>query len=133
MYHLAHYWLGFNIEQTNIALLVTSVVLSLLLRAWFIFGFGRRIAAHSDGGGWDAGTDYTYVPTLRIEHSVVGEGYMRWPPRVRMLSWIVLPFIPVYWLLQLMQLTPFLFFKIGRWLGFAEPDYSYLMPKEWYS
>jgi hypothetical protein len=95
-----------------------SVALSWIL--WLLAGaifhvlnltMGRKILAHSDGGGMDAGTDYSYVPDLKKEYSIVykensftGEkGYFLQNLRIKMLwstcATIFAPFTVISWFL----------------------------------
>lgn len=55
----------------------------------------RYIAPHSDGGGWDAGTSYSFHPRMRFERSVLGNMFMELTPLGRILTWTI------YWLANL--------------------------------
>lgn len=88
-------------DYTGIHLYFFIAFISALIRYPIVL-LNLKIAAHSDGGGHDAGTSHSYVPTLKQEESVPYEsdGYYSYGKRGLIASWLILPFIPLYWAFQ---------------------------------
>lgn len=79
--------------------------------------------------GWDSGSSY-YVPTLRRECSVIGQGYDRYTNRFKVVSWVVLPLVPLYWFIQCLLITYYVLERFMFWL--SDDTISYLVPRDYY-
>lgn len=82
----------------------------------------RKICAHSDGGGWDSGSSYSYVPTLKPEESISyrDNGYYSRRPRGHALTWLLYPLCPVYWVLQVVLLLLYIVCRAEYYLNYGE-------------
>lgn len=85
------------IQHQILFLWIFYVLISVLCKITNLT-FGKKILRHSDGGGWDAGSSYSYVPDLREEYSTVYDenGYYAQNKRVKVLQWLLLPIFGIF-------------------------------------
>src|SRR5437868_4729341 len=103
-------------------LMYFSIVLVSALLRYPIALLGLKICRHSDGGGWDAGSSYSYVPTLYPEESISyeSESIFGMTPRMKLVTWIVYPLIPLYWVAQAMVIVGYLLGVLNYWVMYGE-------------
>ena len=91
---------------TNFVLYALSGVMS----RWLGIKLSRYIAAHSDGGGWDSGTDFSFYLDLPEELSKNHDGYfgsLDANTRVRGLLWFLSAVLaPIWWALLFIDMFP---------------------------
>jgi hypothetical protein len=118
-----------NAYENYSACVLMSVVIRIIYHklAW-------KICAHSDGGGYDSGTEYSYVPTLFPEYSVMMDrefGYAAQNARVKGLTWLLLPLLPLYWIIQGLQLVHYMFLRAEYFFSYGK--ISTLVPRKAHS
>jgi hypothetical protein len=116
--------------------LVLAYVVSGLVARWLGIKLSRYIAAHTDGGGWDAGTDFSFYPDLPEKLSKNYDGYFGTATangRVRTLMWVLSAALaPFWWAFLLFDVCPVIvwFFADERERTWKSNRYLYDGSKE---
>jgi hypothetical protein len=113
------YMINHNYNLFDLYLCVVAI--SAILR-YPIALINLKICSHSDGGGWDAGTSYSFVPTLKRKESIGYEddGFFAMRMRSRVFTWILFPMIPFYWVLQFLLINTYLYCVLSYFLNYGE-------------